>query len=143
MIGADLVRLALAAGDRGRVAEVVAAVDQVAARNAVASLAGAALRCRGLARGDAETLLAAVDVYAASPRPLELALTCEEAAAVLARRGHHERARGLLKQAAPSASGWAPPAISPARTRPCAAWASAAAGTVPAGDRPAAGAASP
>ena len=100
VIGADLVRLALAAGDRGRVAEVVAAVDQVAARNAVASLAGAALRCRGLARGDAETLLAAVDAYAASPRPLELALTCEEAAAVLARRGHHEQARGLLEQAA-------------------------------------------
>ena len=93
VIGADLVRLALAAGDRGRIPEVVAAVDQVAATNQVASLAGAALRCRGLADDDAETLRAAADAYAASPRPLELALTCEEAAAAFARRGHDEPAR--------------------------------------------------
>ena len=100
VIGADLVRLALAAGDRGRIPEVVAAVEQVAATNQVASLAGAALRCRGLADDDAETLRAAADAYAASPRPLELALTCEEAAAAFARRGHDEPARGLLEQAA-------------------------------------------
>ena len=100
VIGPDLVRLALAAGDRGRAADVVAAVGEVAAGNDVGSLAGAALRCRGLAHGDAEILLAAVDTYAASPRPLELALTCEEAAATVVRRGHHEQARGLLEQAA-------------------------------------------
>jgi len=102
VIGPDLVRLALAAGDQERASDVAAAVGGVAAGNDVAGLAGAALRCRGLAHEDAGTLLAAVDAYAASPRPLELALTSEEAAAALTRRGQHNRARSLLEQAAAS-----------------------------------------
>ena len=102
VIGPDLVRLTLAAGDRGRALDVVAAVGQVAAGNDVAWLTGAALRCRGLAHDDAETLLAAVDAYAASPRPLDLALTCEEAAAALTRQGQRARACTLLEQAAAS-----------------------------------------
>ena len=102
VIGPDLVRLTLAAGDRGRASDVVAAVGEVAGANDVAWLAGAALRCRGLADDDAGTLLAAVDAYAASLRPLDLALTCEEAAAVLTRRGQRARACALLEQAAAS-----------------------------------------
>jgi DNA-binding CsgD family transcriptional regulator len=100
VIGPDLVRLALAAGNQGRAADVVAAVGEVAAANDVAWLTGAALRCRGLAHDDAETLLAAVDAYAASRRPLELALTCEEAATDCARQGQTGQACGLLEQAA-------------------------------------------
>ena len=54
---------------------MAAAVAEVADRNQVASLAGAALRCRGLADDDPEVLRAAVDAYGRSPRPLELART--------------------------------------------------------------------
>jgi DNA-binding CsgD family transcriptional regulator len=102
VIGPDLVRLSLAAGDQGLAADVVGAVEEVAAGNDVGWLASAALRCRGLAFGDAGALLAAVDVCAAGARPLELALTCEEAAAALMRQGQRDRARGLLEQAAAS-----------------------------------------
>ena len=102
VIGPDLVRLTLAAGDRDRALDVVGEVEEVAARNDVAWLRGTALRCRGLAFDDPEALLAAVDVYTAGPRPLELALTCEEAAAAVTRRGQRDRACGLLEQAAAS-----------------------------------------
>ena len=102
VIGPDLVRLALGAGDQRRALDVAAAVEEVAAENDVAGLAGAALRCRGLAHDDPGTLLAAVEAYGASPRPLELALASEEAAVALARRGQHSQACGLLEQAAAS-----------------------------------------
>ena len=47
MIGADLVRLALARADQGRAQEVTARVTELAERNpGIGSLAGAALRCR-------------------------------------------------------------------------------------------------
>ena len=49
VIGADLVRLALAAGDAGRARDVTAAVTSVASRNEVPWITGAALRCQGLA----------------------------------------------------------------------------------------------
>jgi DNA-binding CsgD family transcriptional regulator len=100
MLGPDLVRLALAGGDRGRAREVAAAVAELAAENQeVPSLAGAALRCRGLAEDDAEVLGAAVAAYASGSRPLELALACEDAGAAFARQGDMDRARGLLEQA--------------------------------------------
>ncbi len=99
VFGADLVRLALAGGDRQRAQDVAAAVAGMADKNQVPSLTGAALRCRGLADDDPAALLAAVDAYARSPRPLELALAAEEAAAAFARHGHADRARPLLEQA--------------------------------------------
>jgi len=100
MLGADLVRLALARGDQGRARDVAAAVAELAAENQeVSSLAGAALRCRGLAEDDAEILHAAVAVYASGSRPLELALASEDAGAAFARHGDMDRARGLLEQA--------------------------------------------
>jgi len=64
VLGADLVRLALASGERGRAREVAAAVAQMADENKVASLAGAALRCRGLAEDDPGVLLDAAHAYA-------------------------------------------------------------------------------
>ena len=100
VLGADLVRLALASGEQGQAREVAAAIAQIADENNVASLAGAALRCRGLAEDDPGVLLAAAHAYAALQRPLELALASEDAGAAFARRGHADRARPLLEQAA-------------------------------------------
>jgi DNA-binding CsgD family transcriptional regulator len=99
LFGADLARLALAAGDRGRAEQVAAAVAQVAAGNQVASLTGAARRCQGLTTDNPEVLRSAVDAYAASGRPLELAQTTEDTGAALARHGQVAAATPLLHQA--------------------------------------------
>jgi DNA-binding CsgD family transcriptional regulator len=73
VFGADLVRLAVAAGQRPRAEQVAAAVAEVADRNQVASLTGAARRCQGLA--------------------------AEDAAAAFAHRGRPEEAVPLLRRA--------------------------------------------
>jgi DNA-binding CsgD family transcriptional regulator len=99
VLGDDLIRLALAAGEHSRARQVAVAVAEVAARNDVPSLAGAALRCRGLVEDDPEVLRAAVDAYGQGPRPLELALAAEDAAAALARRGNPDAAVALLERA--------------------------------------------
>ncbi len=100
MLGPDLVRLALARGDHTRAQEVAAAVAELAEENQdVPSLTGAALRCRGLAQDDPAILQAAVTAYASGSRPLELALTAEDAGNAFARQGDLERARPLLGQA--------------------------------------------
>ena len=99
VLGPDLVRLALAAGDTGLARDVSSCVTDLAAGNEVSSLTGAALRCRGLVEDDAEILQAAVDAYAGSPRRPELALASEDAGAAFARQGRLERARPLLDQA--------------------------------------------
>jgi DNA-binding CsgD family transcriptional regulator/tetratricopeptide (TPR) repeat protein len=97
--GADLVRLALARGERGRAREVAAAVVEIAEQNEISTLTGAALHCRGLADNDAEVLQAAADAYRRGPRPLELARACEDAGAAFARQDDPARARPLLEQA--------------------------------------------
>ena len=100
MLGADLVRLALARGEQGRARDVAAAVTELADENReVSSLTGAALRCRGLAEDDAEVLHSAVRAYARGSRPLELALASEEAGTAFARQGGTDRAGPLLEQA--------------------------------------------
>ena len=99
VVGADLVRLAMAEGDTRLARQVAAAVGDVASRNDLPWLSGAALRCQGLAENDADTLVAAVDAYTAASRPLELALAAEDAATALVRQGNVERARPLLDQA--------------------------------------------
>ena len=98
-VGADLVRLALAAGDIGRARDASAAVTEVAARNEVPWMTGAALRCQGLIEDDAEILQAAAVACAGGSRPLGLALACEDAGAAFARQGRVDRARPLLDQA--------------------------------------------
>jgi DNA-binding CsgD family transcriptional regulator/tetratricopeptide (TPR) repeat protein len=97
--GPDLVRLALANGESDRARSVAAAITEIAEQNQVASLAGAALRCRGLAEDDPEILRAAVAAYASGSRPLELALASEEAGAAFARQGMVDQVRPLLEQA--------------------------------------------
>lgn len=99
VVGADLVRLAVAAGDLGLARRVAADVGQVAARNDLAWLTGAALRCEGLVDGDPDTLAAAADSYASSARPLEFALAAEDAGAAFVRRNDPGRAGPLLEQA--------------------------------------------
>jgi DNA-binding CsgD family transcriptional regulator len=99
VFGPDLIRLALASGDQGRAGAVAAAVIGLAEGNEVSSLMGAALRCRGLAADDAETLAAAVEAYQPGTRPLELAGCCEDAGTAFARHGRPDRARPLLEQA--------------------------------------------
>jgi DNA-binding CsgD family transcriptional regulator len=98
-VGADLVRLALASGDMGRARDASAAVTEVAARNEVPWMTGAALRCRGLIEDDAEILQAAAGACAGGSRPLGLALACEDAGAAFARQGRLDRAGPLLYQA--------------------------------------------
>ncbi|HYA51877.1 MAG TPA: LuxR C-terminal-related transcriptional regulator, partial [Streptosporangiaceae bacterium] len=98
--GPDLVRLALASGERERARAVAAAMAGIAEQLDVPSLTGAALHCRGLVQGDADILRAAAAAYAQGPRPLELALASEDAGAASARQGDTGRARGLLEQAA-------------------------------------------
>ena len=101
MLAADLVRMAIADEDLGRAWRVVVAMDEVAAENRdVSSLAGAALRCRGLIEDDPAILQSAVLAYTrCDSRPLELALACEDAGTVFARQGRLEQVRPLLGRA--------------------------------------------
>jgi DNA-binding CsgD family transcriptional regulator len=99
VLGPDLIRLALASGDAERAQVVAAAVAGLAERNQVPSLTAAALRCRGLADDDPETLDAAAQAYQPGTRPLELAGACEDAGAAFARHADPGRARPLLEQA--------------------------------------------
>jgi DNA-binding CsgD family transcriptional regulator len=99
VLGPDLIRLALAAGDPDRARAVAAAMAGLAERNQVPSLTAIALRCRGLADDDAQTLAAAVQACQPGTRPLELAGACEDAGAAFARHGDPDRARPLLEQA--------------------------------------------
>ncbi len=100
ILGPDLVRLARGAGDSERAEQAASAVEAIAARNpSVATLAGAALRCRGLLEDNPEILLRAVAAYRAGPRPLALGLACEDAASALGHEGTAAQARQLLDDA--------------------------------------------
>lgn len=99
VVGPDLVRLARTIGDTDLAEEVATAVREAASGNQVPSFTGAALRCRGLLTDDAETMTRALDAYADSPRRLELALVCEETAAIATRKGDAAHARSLLQRA--------------------------------------------
>ncbi|MGH3752916.1 MAG: helix-turn-helix transcriptional regulator [Pseudonocardiaceae bacterium] len=95
-LGPDLVRLAVAAGDREQAAAVAQEIADGAQRCGVPSAAGAALRCRGLVNDDPAMLLAAVDTYRQLPPTVELALACEEAGAALCRAGRTAEAVPVL-----------------------------------------------
>jgi DNA-binding CsgD family transcriptional regulator/tetratricopeptide (TPR) repeat protein len=100
LFAADLVHRAIDANDRQRAEQATTAIEELAARNpTVATLAGAALRCRGLLEGDAEALVQAVAAYRTGPRPLERALACEDAAWALGRKGRVGEARPLFDEA--------------------------------------------
>jgi DNA-binding CsgD family transcriptional regulator len=99
VIGPDLARLALACRDRPLAEEVTVALEALAERAGVTGVRGAALRCRGLLTGDAETLVAAAGAYRSSPRRRERGLACEDAAVALAAAGRSAEARPLAEEA--------------------------------------------
>jgi DNA-binding NarL/FixJ family response regulator len=88
-------------GDLERARAVAHAVEVLAAANPdVASLEGAALRCRGLVEADVSQLLQASSAYRKAGRLLESALACEDAADVLGRAARVNEARPLFEDVA-------------------------------------------
>jgi DNA-binding CsgD family transcriptional regulator len=96
----DMVRLARAQGDDTRAATACELAEDVAGANpGVASLHGIARRCRGMLEDDVGALVEAATALRASPRPLETALACEDAAAALGRAGDVAAARPWFDEA--------------------------------------------
>jgi DNA-binding CsgD family transcriptional regulator len=96
----DLVRLALAAGDR-RMAQAAtqACQAEAAAETQPARAAAASLRCCGLLRSDPGPLRDAVAHYRSAGPAVELPAALEDLAAVLAERGRPDEARATLNEA--------------------------------------------
>jgi DNA-binding CsgD family transcriptional regulator len=97
----DLVRLAVAAGDRQVARTAARACQQEAsAETRPARAAAASLRCQGLLESDPAPLREAVAHYRAVGPAVELPAAVEDLAAVLAERGQAEEARAALDEAA-------------------------------------------
>jgi DNA-binding CsgD family transcriptional regulator len=96
----DLVRLALADGDR-RMAQAAAQACQAeaTAETRPARAAAASLRCHGLLESDPDLLKEAVAHYRAVGPAVELPAALEDLAVVLAECGHEEDARDALNEA--------------------------------------------
>ena len=96
----DLVRLALAAGDR-LTAQVAAQAcqDEAAAETFPARATTASLRCHGLLEADADRLAEAVAHYRTVGPAVELPAALEDLAVTLAARGDDEDARAALNEA--------------------------------------------
>jgi DNA-binding CsgD family transcriptional regulator len=96
----DLVRLAIAAGDR-QLARTAAHACQAeaAAETLPARAAAASLRCRGLLESDPDPLGDAVAHYRTAGPAVELPAALEDLAVVLAERGREEDARAALNEA--------------------------------------------
>jgi DNA-binding CsgD family transcriptional regulator len=96
----DLVRLALAAGDRKQAQAAAQACQQEAtAETRPARAAAASLRCYGLLESDPGRLAEAVAHYRTVGPAVELPTALEDLAVVLAERGQHEDARAALNEA--------------------------------------------
>jgi DNA-binding CsgD family transcriptional regulator len=96
----NLVRLALAAGDRQMAhAAAQACQAEAAAETRPARAAAASLRCRGLLRSDPDPLRNAVAHYRSAGPAVELPAALEDLAVVLAERGQNDEARVTLHEA--------------------------------------------
>jgi DNA-binding CsgD family transcriptional regulator/tetratricopeptide (TPR) repeat protein len=96
----DLVRLALALGHRDVAAEVADAVAAgVALAPEVPTVRSLALRCQGLASGEAEPVIEAVTLARRAPLLVEHAGACEDAARLLAHGGRRDESAALLAEA--------------------------------------------
>lgn len=91
--GPEVVRLALAVGDRDRAAAVAEAVAEVAARAGTPAALGASALCRGRVAGDPGLLAEAVEAYERSGRVPALARALEALAEVQHRAGDDAAAR--------------------------------------------------
>ncbi|MDQ6713104.1 MAG: AAA family ATPase [Candidatus Dormibacteraeota bacterium] len=98
-LGPDMVRLALAVGDRAQAQLAVAGVELAARNSGLPSARGIALRCRGQLEGDTSLLEAAVASLRQSRRRVELAFACEDAGVALWHDGRNAEAVGLLEEA--------------------------------------------
>jgi DNA-binding CsgD family transcriptional regulator/tetratricopeptide (TPR) repeat protein len=96
----DLVRLAIAVGDRA-VARMAAQVceAEAMAETPSARAAAASLRCRGLLRSDPGPLREAVAHYRATGPAVELPAALEDLAVVVAKRGRQDEARAARDEA--------------------------------------------
>ena len=99
LLAPDLVRLALASGDRTTAEAVARAIEHAARRQPGVAVVATAWRCRGLVDGDADMLVRAADHLARGPRRFEQAQACEAAAAELARAGRQREAKPLFDAA--------------------------------------------
>lgn len=99
-MGPDLVRLALAAGERERARSVTEELERSVGRSPTATATGLALRCRGLLDDDPDVLLEAVAAHRDGPRPYQLAAACEEAGTALIRAARANEAVASLSEAA-------------------------------------------
>jgi DNA-binding CsgD family transcriptional regulator len=97
----DLVRLAIAAGDRPMAQTAARACQQeAAAETQPARAAAASLRCQGLLNSDPVPLREAVAHYRMAGSAAELPAALEDLAVVLAERGRRDEARAALNEAA-------------------------------------------
>ncbi|HMH91978.1 MAG TPA: helix-turn-helix transcriptional regulator, partial [Streptosporangiaceae bacterium] len=94
----DLVRFALAAGDRPAAAAAAGRCEEEAARHGGPAVA-AARWCRGLADADPAALAGAVAYYREVTRPLELGRVLEDLAVVRAVGGEVAAAKAALREA--------------------------------------------
>jgi DNA-binding CsgD family transcriptional regulator len=93
-------RALVSAGRTTDAHEVADRMDEVAERSGgVASATAKARHCRGLADGDPELLLQAVEHYKAAPRPVELAQGWFDAGSMLTANGDVEQGVALLRDA--------------------------------------------
>jgi DNA-binding CsgD family transcriptional regulator len=96
----DLVRLAIAVGDRQMAQAATRACQAEAAAEAYpARAAAASLRCHGLLELDPDPLEEAVAHYRAAGPAVELPAALEDLAVVLAGRGREEEARAAVNEA--------------------------------------------
>jgi len=99
LFGPDLVRLAVAAGNRLLAEAVSEEVAEGARRSGAVGAEAAALRCRGLLEGDGDALAAAADGFWSCRRRAEAALAAAEAGTTLAAGGRRAEAVEHLERA--------------------------------------------
>lgn len=96
----DLVRLRRTTGDDRGALAAASDLEALAARSSSVSARATAERARGIVDGDPAPLLAAVAHLRSTPRAVELAAACEEAAAALVAADRSDDAVVLLDEAA-------------------------------------------
>jgi DNA-binding CsgD family transcriptional regulator len=99
LLGPDLVHLQLALGEHEAAREVALAVAEAAELMGTASAEAAALRCRGLAEGQVELLVAAAGATRDTPLRYEHVGHCLTAGRAVADSGERDRALDLLEEA--------------------------------------------
>lgn len=95
----DLVRVALRVNDHRMASTVTRRAEEAASASGLASARGRALRCQGLLDRDPEVLRQAVNAFAESPRVVETAFACEDAAMAFGERARLEEAVPLFDRA--------------------------------------------